>query len=69
MEFNAASQFGIAAISLFISLILPLWILGLVRKVHREVTKNEGNRTAEFRTLLKKIATLEAKLDALTTEG
>ena len=68
MEFNAASQFGIEAISLFISLILPLWILGLVRKTRRDLEKAEKNRTAEFRTLLSKIAALQKKLDELTAE-
>ena len=66
MEFNTASQFGIGAISLFISLILPLWILGLVRKTRRDLEKAEKNRTAEFRTLLQKIAALQKKLDELT---
>ena len=66
MEFNTASQFGIGAISLFVSLILPLWILGLVRKTRRDLEKAEKNRTAEFRTLLQKIAALQKKLDELT---
>lgn len=66
MEFNAASQFGIGAISFFVSLILPLWILGLVRKTRRDLEKAEQNRTAEFRTLLSKIAALQKKLDDLT---
>lgn len=68
MEFNAASQFGIGAISLFISLILPLWILGLVRKTRRDLEKAEKNRAAEFRTLVQKIAALQKKLDELTVE-
>ena len=66
MEFNTASQFGIGAISLFVSLILPLWILGLVRKTRRDLEKAEKNRTAEFRTLLQKISALQKKLDELT---